>query len=108
PDAVLDARRALAGVGAAARAPLRVAVVHRSVAVVVEPVAGLGDRANRALAHDHAAAAHLGAAHALAHRAAARAAAAGVALVDRAVAVVVEAVARLGAAARRADAHERA
>src|SRR5207244_12918249 len=128
PGAHAHAHRALvgadgaAGAGAAVLAVAEVAggaarlaeprvgevVVGRAVAVVVEPVAGLGRRAHRAAAHLHpgdaAGDARLALAHAARHHAAgavlaARAAHVGEVVVDGAVAVVVEPVAGLGAGA---------
>ena len=82
--------------GATGVAAARVAVVGRAVAVVVEPIAGLGSRLGVGHALQRAADALLGPARTDALLAgAANVAASGVAVVDRAVAVVVQPVASL-------------
>src|SRR5690606_34072983 len=106
--AKLRAERALAGVDAARGAALRVALVDAAVAVVVLAVARLGGRHRLSDAGERAAGAAERPRRADADVAAAEAAAVGVALVDRAVAVVVGAVAGLGRGVGAARAHERA
>src|SRR5690606_13371028 len=82
-------------------------VIDHAVAVVVEAVADLHRRSHRAFAGERSAQAPRCAGRALAHVAPAGVAALGVALVDGAVAIVVEAVASLGRGPRLADAGER-
>ena len=101
------AGHALAAIGTAGSAQ-RETVVDDSVAVVVERVAQLGDRADRAGALELSGHTGRGARAALTGVVAARCAAAGIALVDAGVAVVVEPVAELGHGAALADAHQRA